>query len=218
MSARFPNVPIAPGVPAVFRRDRPLVPDNLEPLTRDEVSGAAAAKARWGVFDKNGAIVLEADSVVGAEFYREFRISDYPTEEGDFRSYNKVATPAETRVTLAKGGNEAQRAAFLVELDKIIASTDLYSFVTPDGTYLNRNVVRYDMMRKAQNGATLLTVELTLQEIRTSAAAAFTASRSQRDAGTAPKAVSGADTAVIGTVQPATPPASIFSTPAGLFQ
>lgn len=206
MSPLYPNVPLTAGVPPVFRRG-PTAPDiGVPALSRDALSGGARGRAVWGIYDKGGRLVLQPDSIVAAELTREFRVSDYPVEQGGFRSYNKVATPAETRVTLSKGGNEARREAFLIELDKIIASTDLYSFVTPDGTYLSRNAVRYDFARSSENGATLLTVELTLQEIRVTAAAAFSATRGQVASGTAPKSASGADPVTVGPVQPARPP------------
>lgn len=203
MSARYPDVPDAPGVPLVFRRDTTPAAPPVAPLAADALGGVAAARVTWGIFTRGGALALEPDSIVVVEPSREFQIADYPVENGGFRSYNKVATPAVERITLTKGGDVAARAAFQAAVEKMLESTDLFTIVTPDATYLNRNLVRRDMRRGPDAGAQLLTIELQMQEVRLSAALAFTASPRASDAAIAPKSASGANRVNNGPVQPA---------------
>lgn len=205
MSARYPNVPDAPGVPRVFRlEDQPPTP-SVAPLAGDALGGAQAARVTWGIFTRGGVLALEPDNIVVVEPSREFRISDYPVEEGAFRSYNKVATPATERVTLTKGGDVAARTAFLQRVEAMLESTDLFTVVTPEAAYTNRNLVRRDMRRAADDGASLLKVELEMMEVRISAASAFTSANAAVDPGTAPRSVSGANRVNVGPVQPVTP-------------
>ena len=166
MSLLFPNVPVFPGVPPVNRIGGVLggVLDRVSLLAGDLLGQAETTQ--WGVFAADGTPRLTADSVYAVEAFREHRIMDYPIEEGGFESYNKVVLPAETRVTITKGGSIGERTAFLTALDDLITSRDLYSVVTSDKTFLDRNLIRYEYRRTAESGATLLTVDLIMMEGR----------------------------------------------------
>lgn len=194
MSVEFPDVPDAPGVPPVLRDGLPPAPVDSA-LTADgpDISSNVQG-ARWGVY-LNGALVLEPDSVVSFEFSHQFRVSNFPIEGGKFAAYNKVATPFDTRVQFAKGGNDEDRASFLAALDTTIRALDLYDVITPERTYTGVNLTRYDFKRTSSQGITLLLVDLQLEEIRVSAAATFTNSKSP----------AGADAVNDGAVQPTTP-------------
>jgi hypothetical protein len=202
MSVRFPDVPLAVGVPLVFRRDTRFVDAGIRALESDALGGVQAARVTWGIFDRAGRLALEPDNIVVVEPTREFRIADYPIEEGGFASYNKVATPAVERVTLTKGGDVAARTAFLAAVERMLESLDLFSVVTPEAAYLNRNLVRRDLRRSAETGASLLSIELEMQEVRLSAVSAFT---SAADPLVAPKSPGGADPVNLGPVQPRLP-------------
>lgn len=224
-STLFPNVPIFPGVPPVFRRAQAFGDVAVALLRQDALEGASAARVTWGIFDATGALALEPDSFAVLEPVREFRVSDYPVEQGAFRSYNKVALPAEARVTMTKGGTDADREDFLRRLDAMIEAIDLYSIITPDGSFLNRNLVRYDYRRSAERGTTLLTIELQMTEIRLSASSSFTAANPRPLSGAGfvspfqgspPKTASGVNAVQIGPVLPATPSAAQLPTPAQL--
>jgi hypothetical protein len=101
-------------------------------------------------------------------------------------------TPSEIRVTMTKGGNDGDRQTFLETLETLIRSLDLFSVITPDSVFLDRNLTRYDYKRTSANGATLLTVELVTLEIRQTAQSTFSDS----------KKPSGADPVNGGPVQP----------------
>lgn len=205
MSARFPNVPDAAGVPRVFRREGEPPTPFIQPLTGDALAGVQTGRVTWGIFTRGGALALQPDSVAVVEPSREFRISDYPVEQGGFASYNKVATPATERVTLTKGGDIPTRTAFLAAVEAMLESTDLFTVVTPEAAYTNRNLVRRDMRRSAEEGASLLKLELEMVEVRVSATSAFTSANAAVDPGTAPRSASGANRVNAGPVQPQTP-------------
>lgn len=189
----YPNVPVFPGVPPVLRVGG--APDDAPaPMMADAPEVAAAASLAWGIYDGQGTIVLQPDSVNTLEFQREFRVEDYPLEQGAFETYNKVALPYEARVTMTKGGSVEDRKQFLGTVDALSFDTNLYSLVTPEETYLNANLTHYTYSRSVSNGAGLITVELTVQEVRITTAPQFSNSKSP----------SGADAVNDGSVQPTT--------------
>lgn len=203
MTVKYPDVPATAGVPAVNRNgSNPAGAAQPAPLTEDAPITVVAAKG-WGVYGPGGNKALEPDSIFAMEPSREFRISDYPQEAGGFQSYNKVALPAETRVTVTKGGTSAARRAFLAAIDDMLETTDTFTIVTPEGTFPNRNLIRYEYRRAADRGASLLVLELAFEEVRVTAKGKFSST----------KEPSGANPVNGGPVRPATPTPA--QTPAG---
>lgn len=140
-----------------------------------------------------GTPVLTPDSVLSLEWHGEQRISDYPVEDGDFSSFNKVKVPYDLRiVATCQGLNYVQevlssvtqsldqalgqvgiafgqpmsRDAFLKQLDIMLDTVDLYDVVTPDKVYKNVNLVSYSHVKKNDGGATLIVAELAFREAR----------------------------------------------------
>ena len=150
---------------------------------------------QWGIFDQSNNPVIAADSVVAVDYKQGWHIADYPIEDGDFASYNKVATPFDAKVTFTQGGTESDRAAFLAAIEAAAASLALYNVVTPEKTYLNANIEHYDYRRTSRNGVGLLMVDVGLVEIRQVATTTFTQTAQP----------SGADQVNGGTVQAITP-------------
>jgi hypothetical protein len=171
----YPDVPLAPGVPPVLR-DSPAAPP-VRPLTSDNAAAISQYGPQWGIFDATGGLAVEPDNIVAFEANSEFRIADYPIENGKFESYNKVQMPYDLRVVMSKGGNDLDRSEFLAAISNLVGSTLLYSVVTPDSSYTSVNAVRYDYRRSAEAGATLLTVEVQCRQVRTTARIAFTSSK-----------------------------------------
>ncbi|OYZ43326.1 MAG: hypothetical protein B7Y20_14955 [Acidovorax sp. 16-64-162] len=108
---------------------------------------------KWGIYDDAGNLVLEPDSFIGMDFANNWQISDYPVEQGSFATYNKVATPYSSTVSMAKGGSEADRTAFLTTLDTIAGGLTLYTITTPEKNYINATIERYDYERRTHRGA-----------------------------------------------------------------
>lgn len=181
----YPNVPPAAGVPAMKRSLSDPAPTTPAPLTQDG-PGLAANQAApvWGVFDSEGVAAIAPDTVVDFEFRKENPISTFPVEEGKFESYNKVETPSAVRLTLAKGGTEAERAAFIVAMDFLAATTNLYTVVTPEASYLSMNVDHVDYGRKRDKGANLITASLWFEQVRVTATATYTQTKTPSGAAT----------------------------------
>jgi len=150
--------------------------------------------------NKSGNPVLTPNNVYALEWHGEERVSDYPVQNGQFVSYNKVKVPFDMRIVMTCQGlnvvqdalqsvtqslNQAlsniglafgqpmSRDAFLKQLDMMLDSTDLYDVVTPDKVYQNVNLVAYNHAKKNDDGATLIIAELMFREIRESGKAGY---------------------------------------------
>jgi hypothetical protein len=225
----YPDVPPYPGVPALVRSLNvpPVIQIGLG-LTESILLSALQSQTQWGIFDSHGnqlgatgesAGIIQSilfGSVLSTnafEFVKETRISDFPVEQGGFANYNKVEMPANPVVTLALGGSEIDRTAFLNEIAAACISTELYSVVTPEVTYVNYSIERYNYVRRAERGATLLLVEISLKEIRqvsASYSSVQTPINQPQNANAVPQTNSG-------IVQPAAPDQSVLKQLANLF-
>lgn len=169
----FPNVPLAPGVPAIPRPPG-IVPSTLSLLANDLIAGFLSSiyASRWGIF-KNGLPVIVPNSIVSLDYKRDWTLSSYPVEEGGFQSYNKVETPFETRVRISSGTSAADRTDLLTQVDNIAGTLDLYDVVTPEFVHQSVNIHHYDYQRTATNGAGLIVIDLWLTEIRVTSTTSF---------------------------------------------
>ena len=209
----FPNVPNVAGVPAVPRNGQ--LQAGLSILVGTATNfliNVIFNAGQWGVFDSNGRSIggqnqfgtvlnqfgfgasVSTDSV---SYAKETRVSEYIIERGGFASYNKVEMSATPSVVLNMSGSKQSLSAFLNEIDLATKSTDLYSVATPEVTYVNYNITGYNYQRKSDRGANMLSVELTLMEIRENSAA-FTTINQPKE----PSATPQQDT---GKVQPKAP-------------
>jgi hypothetical protein len=221
----FPNVPKLPGVPALPRSPNfpPLLKAGLG-LVQGMLWRIFQVQTRWGIWDSKGKPLGDPSKFTGpignaleaaglgstlstgsVEYSKETRVSDFPIERGSFASYNKVEQPASPTVTLCLTGSEKNRRTFLEAIDKACKSTDLYSVVTPEVTYVNYSVERYDYSRRSSKGATLLIVDITLREIRQVSAQYTQSNKGQVDQ---PKEAGATPQADNGKVQAQTPPKS----------
>jgi hypothetical protein len=176
-----PDAPHENGVPAIFRRPTQPVFTALL-LVADVVSVLRLfGPPEWGVFSDGGAPVLIPDSIVAVDIRREWRISDYPVEQGGFQSFDKVQMPGDARVRMSVSGAIA-RGPFLEQLERVAKSLDLYTVVTPDAVYPSVNITHYDYRREQRTGASLLLVDLWLQEVRVTAQTQFTNTKSPEGA------------------------------------
>lgn len=172
MSILFPVVNIgALGLPALLSHGQSLR-GTAALLTDDVLTSLTSIPIQWGLF-LNGELALNITSVIGVEPHQEYRLPTYPIEQGNFETYNKVTMPQDIHLQVTKSGTESERTDFLAALDQIAASLELYDMVTPEYVFLNVNIARVSYRRTAAQGATLLTVELALQEIRSNAQSQF---------------------------------------------
>lgn len=164
----FPNVPSLPGVPQLARSL--LVPTSAPPTIGTSATAGAIwqstqARPVWGVFaqEANGAVgpsAITIDSVMDLGYRQEYKISNYPVQQGQFASYNKVLLPFETSIVLIKGGNSSVLATFLQQIDAVIASLDLFNIRTDAKTYTNCNCQRVEIARHGTESSGKITAEL----------------------------------------------------------
>lgn len=166
---------MADGIPPLL--NPPPATDPIAPMTADGPGLISGSGTQWGIFDHaTHELLLSPDSFMSLDFHNESRISQYPQEEGAFLSYNKVASPYEIRLSLTKGGSVEDRQAFLTSLDAHAGSLVLLDIATPERTYIKCNISRNRYGRTARQGATLLTVEIGVTEIRETATAVLSSS------------------------------------------
>jgi hypothetical protein len=174
MSALYPDVPVLPGIPAVLRLAGSFLPAPVLLLAdRLGLLGAFGAPS-WGIFRRDGSLAITADSVVGVDIGRDWRIASHPVEAGGFGSYNKVATPFDVRVILTASGSDANRANLLAQVDAACASLALFTVITPEFFYPSANLVSYRLRRSADRGVKLLQVEVGVEEVRIANPTQFT--------------------------------------------
>lgn len=156
----YPNVPPLPGVPALNRSSQYIgaaltVVGEILPLDTFGQEG-------WGIIEtKSRSIALTPDSFVKFEVRQEAKIPIYPMQEGAFQSYNKVLMPYEVRLTVTCSGNGLMsKLNFLSKISYYIETTTLVDISTPDGIYVDMNLVHVDYRRESKRGATLLIAEL----------------------------------------------------------
>ncbi len=71
------------------------------------------------------------------------------------------------------GGLAATRTAFLQAAQALVASLALLTLATPELSYANCNAVHYDYRRMNRAGVTLLVVDIWVEQVRVTQAAAF---------------------------------------------
>lgn len=184
MSVDFPNVPIAPGVPAVARSILFPADDFTEDALADSGEEVNADTARqWGLFTQGGDEAAPADNVVAIEVGLEARISDYPVEQGGFGSYNKTIMPFDVRLIMSRGGSVEDRQDFIQAVQDAWQSTELFNVVTPECVYLDVNVVGVRRVAAGDRGMGLMTLEIALRKVRETAQLTFTATKDAASAG-----------------------------------
>lgn len=189
----FPDVPEYPGVPPLLRAGNAAIA-SVPALaigigTLEGILGNALQQPlSWGIFDSlgnqlgassdsnNSILSALANQLTGSsaptistlsfDFTRESKVSDYIVEEGGFAAYNKVRLASHPVVELAFAGSQDERTNFINALDAASGTTDLYSIITPEVQYVNYNIERYRLERRADKGVTLLVFEISLIEIR----------------------------------------------------
>jgi hypothetical protein len=168
--------------------------NNIALVTADAIGVAQMfAKPVWRIANASGGTLLQVDSVVSFDYARDFEASDYPVEQGNFVSYNKVFRPYQAKMVVAVGGSNiltnamdavsagsfsgalsaltgiAARKKFLDQLEAALASTTLYSIQTPERTYPSMTMTHVDYDRNAAKGVTLLNVAIWFEQVRETA-------------------------------------------------
>lgn len=167
---QFPNVANLPGVPQLARSllIEALAPPALGFAAEPSVLWQATQSAPiWGIFDSNNNLVVQADSVMEFGWRKENRIPNFPIQQGQFGTYNRVGLPSETSITMSKGGDLTSRTVFLQQIDAIVAqqNINLFTIRTPEKSYVNASVTRAELSRRGTANAFFFDVEVFFIEI-----------------------------------------------------
>ena len=141
--------------------------------------GFSAGPEQWGIFTQSGQPLIAVDSTDSVEYARDYRVSDYPQEQGAFQSYNKVQVPFQAKVGFLIA---ATRTDFLNAIEQACASLQLVAVVTPEISYPSANLTHYSYRRDGQGGRRLIRVDVWCEEIRFSGGAALANSQSNNAA------------------------------------
>lgn len=172
MSLPFPNVPKLPGVPQIPRLPGAiyaavsLASSNISSL----LGNAPQIQNQWGVFNSKGSQVIKPDSVVDFGNTNSWDLPRYPIQDGAFASFNKVIVPFEVMVRMTKGGEVTDRITFLQQIAAIAGDTNLYTVMTPEQSYANVNVTRYEYQRRGSAGAYFIDVDVYFVQINQTSA------------------------------------------------
>ena len=194
-------------------------------LTSDALGVLSAlGSSPWGIY-QGGSPIVVADTVTDFGYGKAYAVSNYPIEDGGFASYDKVEQPYEVRIRFASGGDAGKRQALIDSVDAIASDLNLYDIVTPDAVYMNGNVTRPEYRRtNTDGGASMLQVDVTVEEIRILSGQAMTntadpSSAAQQNGGTVQPGI-GSDAVAGGTAgaDPVTtpPPATLGGGVGGL--
>lgn len=161
-----------PGVPALLHGAAPLTNalgniSHIANVLGGLLSGPV--NEQWGVVDKSGKEVLQADTILSFDYRRSSRLVDYPLEQGGFATYNKVSNPYDVAITAAKGGSSDDLRDFMHTVRMMQESLDKYAVVLPQGAFFNLNLERYDHRRERQNGSHMAIMTLYFREVRETA-------------------------------------------------
>ena len=177
--AGLPGVPSVSLYPSVVRRGALSggvggLPTSLSTLIAPQgqllpAAFAPPVKQQWGIYAIGAVVpVIKPDSIFSVDVREDRRISNYPQEQGGFASYNKVFVPFAGRVRMTKSGSVSDKAAFLTLLRSLKNDTNLYSLMMPEASYQSCNIVHYDLVRTAKQGAQMLTVDVWVEEVNNS--------------------------------------------------
>lgn len=166
------NVPNFPGVPSVFRSGASSVLTSLLNADAYSLLAGVFGLPQWGIYFY-GIPVVVADTVTAFNLSKSWRISNFPIEAGGFQSFNKVYVPFRGSFRFAAGGSSATRKALLASIEAISGNLLQYDIVTPDAVYSGVNIIDYAYDRAADRGVGLIEVDVHVEEVRETAAAAF---------------------------------------------
>lgn len=130
-------------------------------------------KTQWGIYNSKGepltgfglSIIGAIQSTESFTYDKRSVISNFPVQQGNFATYNKVKLPATPAVILNLTGTTSDRTQFLNTIDSAIQSNELLTIITPEIRYINYSVQSYNYSRTASKGANLLSVTLFLMEV-----------------------------------------------------
>lgn len=151
-----------------------LDPGSLASADSGALPGGPGSAPQWGIFDDGGSQVIVPDSVLSMDWQGSYRTIDYPIEQGNFETYNKVQVPFEPTVIMRKGGSVSDRQDFINTLLQIRGDLNLYTVTMPEVSFANSNITDVSFSRRADAGATVIEATIRLKQVNVSASSSFT--------------------------------------------
>lgn len=170
---KFPNVPNLPGVPQLARSPTfaaaPAAVIGLG-VALGALWQSVFATPQWGIFRSQNTNTVGADGlqevtitgqrvpIAQPDSFGEFdysngwSVTDAPSQDGGFQSYNKVGQPFEIVLRVMVGGSVSRRREFLRAIDDIAGDTKLYDILTPEKTYTSVNITKIENSRRGSAG------------------------------------------------------------------
>lgn len=105
------------------------------------------------------------DSVLALNVRKGSDISNYKLETGSFASYNKIEKPRIIPIRLVKSGSESDRQQFLMWLEEVSKTTQLFDIAMPEVSYKNLSLIDYSITRESKSGVTLIVADCVFQEV-----------------------------------------------------
>lgn len=169
---QYPNVPQLPGVPQLARPIAALsatLPGIIASLQIQAPPGflvqATKAAPVWGVFDDDGNQVIAPETIFAFNMRAEYLVSDYPVQDGQFASYDKVTRPREMMFRMGIGKTLQDRVAFEQSCETVAASLNTYTVITPEQSYTNMNAIRHEVNRVEVKGAFYIETEMYFRQV-----------------------------------------------------
>lgn len=145
----------------------------------------------YGIYLKSGLSALSPSSFLGIEYGADASVVSAPIEQGSYSSFNKVKRPSIIRVLFTLEGwtgfsgsipnltnfTLTSRSDMLAALDAMVDDAQVYDIETPDTTYEDYDLVRYNY-RTSDRDVTLLTVEAIFQAVLQEAEVTLTSTTS----------------------------------------
>lgn len=120
----------------------------------------------WAVLDKNDRPLCDYDSIDEFSDETTATVPIEPQENGALYSYDKVPMPNNLTVSLLFSGDYAKQQAALDRIDAAMRSTEVFTVVTPSSVRPRMTLTGVSITRASEDGANFLSVDLTLQEVR----------------------------------------------------
>lgn len=172
MAFSLPSIPSLPSISlpkVVSFAKSPAAVLNVVSLIAKNLPKLNPARPIYAILNKDTQIPLAwPDSWVEINpLIAEYQVSDYPVEDGEFMTYNKVRRPSLMSAVVVKEGSDLERATWLEAIRQQLQSdpTAIYNIITPDAIYPNQTLVGLAQQKRQDRGSNMLYLEMKFSEV-----------------------------------------------------
>lgn len=139
----------------------------------------------WALLNDDSRPLCDYEGILSVNVTESAQVLAEPLENGQFASYNKVQAPNVVSVQLAIGSDPGRQTAALAALSAFKAGTRTAVLYTPAKYFPRLALIEISQSRSQSEGASLLVVDLTFQEIRSATVEANEVKWAPKDASAA---------------------------------